>query len=117
MTADSPVQWKITGVRDWRALDAELREADITWALAEMSRVIGIPYITEHNVGQVLHRIGVVERLRGLKLFALDEDMRITKIPFTRDMIERRVGMVTNADPLTPQQFHAWVKDEKENQC
>lgn len=117
MSADPPVRWNITGVRDWQKLDAVPVEADITWALAEMSHLIGIKHFTEKNIGQALRRIGVVERLRGLKLFEVDEALHVTQVPFTRDMIERRVGMVTNAVPLTSQQFHAWVTTEKGELC
>lgn len=108
------LNWSITKVKNWEEVSLAEKngvEGYKTEALVFATMTVGLRDITAKNVDEWTYRLGLVERLRGsfLSQYVPDESMpggmREVPYSFTREDVERRVGLATNADVLPRPRF------------
>jgi hypothetical protein len=85
--------------------DYENLDGDQLFAVSTLTMVIGINEITEDNIDEFLGRVHTSEALFGAYFSGTDEETgeRIHGTP--RKLIERFIGLHTNASPLTAAQY------------
>lgn len=74
----------------------------VTWVMALSSIPIGMPVLTSQNAGEYLRRLRVLEEIYGPLM-----NNGPTKVLFTEEHIERRIGLRTNATEYTKTRFEA----------
>lgn len=110
-----PLNWDITRVQNWEALDSE-DERTITEAIAFSTLTVGLGRITSENVKEWDFRLRVLAKLGESKLFAhLTDGRRLTTDSrrydhhprrIARADIHRRRGLTTNVAELSRK---AWM--------
>lgn len=110
------LDWSITDIKDWEqvSMDHEKNgvEAHKTHALVMATMSVDLPGITKKNVDEFYWRIKTTEKLTGalLRRHVPDESLpsgwRIEELHFTREDIERRIGLSTN---VSTKPRVAWV--------
>lgn len=110
------LDWSITKVKDWEKVamrEENGLEGTKTEALVWACMSIGLSGITKKNVDEFFDRVEMLEKLRGAFINRYVEDasmaggLREEPYHFTREDIERRVGLSTNVSNETRAK---WVK-------
>jgi len=92
------LDWNITDVKDWESISMKKEnglEATKTHALIWATLSVDLPGITEKNVEEFFWRIKTAEKLSGAFVRKSEND-GIVDVLFTREDIERRIGLSTN---------------------
>lgn len=84
--------------------DGEIGARTRTLLLSTMS--IGIPDITKKNVDEVFLRLCMLERVYGVAVHRTDDEGNRVDIPITREVVEKHIGLSTNADTLSETAFN-----------
>lgn len=108
------LDWSITKVKQWEQVslrEANGAEAAKTEALIWATMSLGIPTITKSNVDEWMFRLSTKEKLKGALINHYVEDksmpggLRAEPYYLTREDVERRIGLSTNASKLTRAAF------------
>ena len=99
------LNWSVEDCFDYPSLMAG-REYTITEALALSTMVTGMNQITYTNAREFYTRIKIVEGVIGsIAIWKADENTPKENILITPEDIFARIGMDTNANPLTKTKF------------
>jgi hypothetical protein len=96
----------VEGVENRERWDWDMSTIDLGFLMIPM----GIPRITEENAYEVLRRIRAMETFGG----PLGRDGIGRPIPYPEDDLIRRIGLATNATPITRVKFDTWVKKNQD---
>ena len=80
-----------------------------TEMLIFLTMVVGINQITEKNAREFYERLAIYERLSGAFRTTHVEGGGRTEVRFTPQEVEAHIGLSTNADSLTANQFAAKI--------
>lgn len=107
------LDWSITNVKDWESISMKKEngiEATKTHALIWATLSVDLPGITEKNADEFFWRIKVLEQKQGPFIWRYsgedDAATERTAYEFTREDIQRRVGLSTN---VSTKPRIAWV--------
>lgn len=92
------LDWSITDVKDWEAISMREEnglEATKTNALIWATMSVDLPGITAKNVDEFFWRLKVAEKYTGAFLYKMVEGQQEDYF-FTKEDIERRIGLSTN---------------------
>lgn len=95
------LNWNLSKVKDWPTLQKDTHEAQITDALISATMAVGIHTITEHQAKEFYKRLRLLELMEGAYFLKGGEPAYITK-----EDVERRIGLTTNAGTMTRHQFN-----------
>lgn len=98
-------------MEDVEAFD-EIKEGfewDITEAIIFGTMTIGINEITEDNADEVFVRLRMAEAVTGAPFWGPSEDGGRKEISWSHEMVTRRIGLRTNASPLSKAKFHGMI--------
>lgn len=119
------LEWGIRDCKDWEEIapSAESEEGPRTEALIWATMPIGITKITKNSVDEVILRLRVWERLLGRTLLCYpredgesEVDYRV-RARYKREWVERRIGLWTNATPMTRKQFYQACMERLEREA
>jgi hypothetical protein len=105
------VHWDATDVADYETLHADEFEWTKTQALMVsnwgfgLMEYIGLGSITEKNVSEFWVRLAIIQALTGAPLYRVGEDDKVVPVYYTREDIERRIGLSTNYGTKTRPAF------------
>jgi hypothetical protein len=104
------LDWDVGKVKDWKALQGKT-ESMVTDVLVWHTMSIGMGRITEANSDEFYARVNMFERVHEPSLYKEDKPRYIT-----REEVDRRIGLFTNASNLTRAQFmkRVWERHERE---
>ena len=111
------LNWSITDVKDWQAINTEGREGTITNTLIWATLSVGLPGITAKNVEEFVWRISVIEGRDGAFRRILVYGMPVGVL-LSREDITRRIGLRTNVSTESRtvwlnRQVKRWARDAK----
>lgn len=103
------LDWSIARVKNWE----EVRigsgpEGTKTNALIWAMLTIGMSGITEKNANEVFLRINACQKLDGV-FFHIVNDGKLIDTLFTKEDINRRIGLTTNANTVSDRAWWARV--------
>lgn len=102
------LHWNAEDIENWEEIN-EGSDWNITQSLIFATMVIGINKITTENATEVFVRLKMTEAFIGKPFTSYDENGERTEHGWTLEMIERRIGLGTNASTMTKQKFNASV--------
>lgn len=101
------LNWDANDCDPQALLDEQARM--ITQAIVFATMPVGIGHITEKNHEEFFRRLTEVERLAGAYITDWDGERLVERL-ITLDDVRLRIGLRTNASPLTKRAFDASVR-------
>lgn len=95
------LNWNIQKCAHWKRLGTK-KEWPITNALVWATMAVGIREITKQNFEEFYRRLHLIEKINGTFLMQNGRPLFIT-----REDVERRIGLYTNAGTITKRNFDA----------
>ena len=100
------LSWQVTDCENPKGLLAE-RQWTITYGILMASIWTGINRITEENAEEFTTRLNAWTKVHGTVANVVGDDGEIKPYRITLADVRRRIGVRTNATPLTAQKFRA----------
>lgn len=105
-----PLNWNISAVKDWQTLRDDPHQRAITDALLYLTISAGVAEITEKNALEFFERVNILETLHGVFVHK-DNGESFDAYHITPADIRRRIGLHTNAAPMTRARFERNIVD------
>lgn len=100
------LDWSVRDVANYEEIIAEGEGWNITNILIWGTMIVGLNEITAKNINEWMRRIAITNEVGFPIATALNTETHERQpYQFTRDQLERRVGLLTNATKLTKKEF------------
>lgn len=102
------LHWNMEDVKDFEEI-SEGFEWSVTDAMIWATMLIGMNQITEANADEFFIRLKMSEAINGSPFYATDENGETVDVGWKKEMVDRRIGLRTNATEMTKAKFNGRI--------